>query len=655
MLPRVKHVGNEAALKQALYQGLCARQQTIDVRNYMVSPSEIAEIYRQVLNDNPDLFYVNGGLTWNYSGAYVNYVVPGYDSTYTDADVSAYQKTVQRITGMMEADWSDMEKLLFLHDYLVTHCEYDLSYERYSAYDALVVGSSVCQGYAEAFHALCARSGIASSLISSRTINHAWNLVMVGGENFYIDCTWDDPANQWYEGYCNHINFMRSRSALAENHDGTDWTAGARNVYTDVQTSTRFDDAWWTDVVTAVPMIGHTGAYTLSSNSNNFYLRDMRTGTVTSYRLPVSAVWPVFGVQYSNWNGNFCSFAAANGLFYFTLPTAVWSASPAGELSSVYTLTQNELSQGYAYGIVADGNALYYSVGKQACNTDFIRKALPIQLGPVTGECDGFAYEVLSDGTASITRCDKSGNVVIPGTLDGFTVTNLASKLFYGVSGVTSVTIPATVTGFGDDPADNNWDYVFSYCYDLTRITVEQGNPVFCSMDGVLYSKDQATLICYPCSRAGAVYHAQPQTVCCTAFASNRNLKFLFLDEPDAWWYTYAFYNDPALTVFYVPGGAAAQKADMDRSDGRVQNGSSNNLWCSLVSSESLCRLPAGLRVISSEAFRGTELPWAIVPAGCTRIEKNAFTESGLVYLQAGTDTVIENGALPDSAVVERR
>ena len=261
----------------------------------------------------------------------------------------------------------------------------------------------------------------------------------------------------------------------------------------------------------------------------------------------------------------------------------------------------------------------------------------------------------MSDGTASITRCDKSGNVVIPGTLDGFTVTNLASKLFYGVSGVTSVTIPATVTGFGDDPADNNWDYVFSYCYDLTRITVEQGNPVFCSVDGVLYSKDQATLICYPCSRAGAVYHAQPQTVCCTAFASNRNLKFLFLDEPDAWWYTYAFYNDPALTVFYVPGGAAAQKADMDRSDGRVQNGSSNNLWCSLVSSESLCRLPAGLRVISPEAFRGTELPWVIVPAGCTRIEKNAFTESGLVYLQAGTDTVIENGALPDSAVVERR
>ena len=63
MLPRVKYVGPEAALKQALYQGLCARQQTIDVRNYMVSPSEIAEIYRQVLNDNPDLFYVNGGLT----------------------------------------------------------------------------------------------------------------------------------------------------------------------------------------------------------------------------------------------------------------------------------------------------------------------------------------------------------------------------------------------------------------------------------------------------------------------------------------------------------------------------------------------------------------------------------------------------------------
>ena len=570
--------------------------------------------------------------------------------------MTVYENTLQRIMGMLDTDWTDMEKLLFLHDYLVTHCEYDLTCSRHNAHDALVVGSAVCQGYAEAFSDLCLRSGISSLVISSAAIKHAWNLVTLGGEYFYIDCTWDDPANRWYEGYCKHDNFLLSTSAFGDNHESTDWTDGTRNVYSAVTTSTRYDGAWWSDVVTAVPMIGHTGAYTLESDSSCFYLRDMATGSVASYSLPDNdASWPVFGNPYSHWYGNFCSFAAMNGLFYFTMPTEIWSANTAGQTSSVYALTQDELSQGYAYGIVAEGNTLYYNIGEKGWETDFIRKALPVQTGPVTGECDGFAYEVLADGTASVTRCDLTGNVVIPSTLDGYTVTNLASKLFYGKSGITAVTIPATVTCFGEDPTDNDWDYVFSYCYDLTSINVNQNNTAFCSVDGVLYSKDKKTLIAYPCNHAGAVYHAQPQTICCAAFASSRNLKFLFLDTPDTWWYTYTFYNDPTLTVFYMPGGTAAQKADADRKDGRVQDGTNGNLWSSFESTDSLCTLPDGLLVIEAEAFRGTDIAWLIAPVGCTRIEEDAFAECGLAYLRVGANTVIEDGALADSVVVERR
>ena len=149
------------------------------------------------------------------------------------------------------------------------------------------------------------------------------------------------------------------------------------------------------------------------------------------------------------------------------------------------------------------------------------------------GYANGFSYTVLNDGTACITRCGLTGNIVIPAQIDGYTVTCLAAQLFYSKYGVTSVSIPATVTYFGDDPTDNGWDYVFSYCDSLTAISVDAQNPAFCSVDGVLYDKGRTMLINYPCNHPGEVYHVSAPILCCTSFASCQNLKFLFLDNPD--------------------------------------------------------------------------------------------------------------------------
>lgn len=382
--PMLRGRGN-ASLKETLYDGLSTWAETIDISEYGVLTSDISAIYTQVLNEHPDLFYVTGGLGWSSIDNVVTTVSPSYDNSYSPADVAAYQNATQRIFGMLESDWSDMEKLLFFHDYLVTHCEYDLTYSNYSAYDALVVGSAVCQGYAEAFRDLCVRSGIACSLISSSAINHAWNLVTLNGEKFYIDCTWDDPYNQWYEGRCQHNNFLLGKAGLSGNHGGTDWTDGTTDVYTYDPTSSRYDSgAWWSDVVTAVPIIGHIGAYTLESDSANFFLRNLSTDAVSSFSLPVQGKWPVFNRPGYTWNGNFCSFAAANNLFYFALPTGIWSATTAGQTDSVYSLTQDELAQGYAYGIVADGNTLYYNIGESGYNNPFIRKALLSSSTPIS-------------------------------------------------------------------------------------------------------------------------------------------------------------------------------------------------------------------------------------------------------------------------------
>ena len=172
-----------------------------------------------------------------------------------------------------------------------------------------------------------------------------------------------------------------------------------------------------------------------------------------------------------------------------------------------------------------------------------------------------FTYTLLEDGTASITGCTAAGDIVIPGTIDGYTVTNLKAKLFYSKNGITSVTVPKSVTYLGPEPGASEWAYTFSYCWELQNIYVESGSQSFVSDNGVLYNKTKTILVNYPVMHAGAEYHVPTSVayLACTSFAANENLRDLYLDSANTYWMTYTFYNCPNLRVHYYPGGKTEQ------------------------------------------------------------------------------------------------
>ena len=196
---------------------------------------------------------------------------------------------------------------------------------------------------------------------------------------------------------------------------------------------------------------------------------------------------------------------------------------------------------------------------------------------------------ITSIGDAAFWNCTGLTSVTIPGsvtntgnvTFEGCTgltnvvisngVTSIGSVTFYQCAGLTSVTIPSSVTSIGFLP--------FEDCTNLMAIVVDIANPSYCSIDGVLFDKDQIVLIQYPAGKGGS--YTVPSTITsigdqtfidCTgltnitipsnmnsigqeAFTDCTNLKGLFFNgNAPSYVGMWAFYNATNVTVYYLPG-----------------------------------------------------------------------------------------------------
>lgn len=69
-------------------------------------------------------------------------------------------------------------------------------------------------------------------------------------------------------------------------------------------------------------------------------------------------------------------------------------------------------------------------------------------------------------------------------------VKKIGAQVFSGCRSITTLYIPDNVTEFATT--------AFGGLNSLTAFTVSESSPVFCTMDGILYSKDKAQLICFP-------------------------------------------------------------------------------------------------------------------------------------------------------------
>ena len=215
------------------YQDFC--RQLLEYNNEpvveeKVSKKEFQYALRQLSTDLPDVFWLTNAwfnmgskrtrLEFNYmQGCDENNIKPMHEEL---------EKAADDLIRLIPENGSDYEKILFVHDYIAQNTVYDASvdYETgsglcYTAYGCLVNKKAVCQGYAEAFTYIMNRMGIESGVCQGDTYagGHAWNYVMIDGEYYWLDITWDDTDNDTFPVSHNYFLFndeIMSRTRKAE-------------------------------------------------------------------------------------------------------------------------------------------------------------------------------------------------------------------------------------------------------------------------------------------------------------------------------------------------------------------------------------------------------------------------------------------------------
>ena len=147
---------------------------------------------------------------------------------------------VKIVECIISSSMNDFQKALEIHDWLIFNVDYDNTYSNYSAKNAFVDRSCVCQGYAEAFELLAEAAGLEATFVagvatnsSGNTESHAWNQVKISGKWYNVDTTWDDPT---YAGKpaSDHTGnrydyFLISKTQLEKDHRADSYYEGEKS------------------------------------------------------------------------------------------------------------------------------------------------------------------------------------------------------------------------------------------------------------------------------------------------------------------------------------------------------------------------------------------------------------------------------------------
>ena len=358
---------------------LSAYKDYIKNSNQATAQTNMRSVFTGVTNEHPELYYVEGTYSFymnNENGYYYeSAIIPLYNSKSYDDDL--LNQEVDRALAVVEPGMTDEQKVIALHDYLVLNCKYDKERldkgtlqsehpDTYNMYGVLVDKIAVCQGYAETYKYLLNKCGIAAHIVTSTNINHAWNLVMLNGQYYQIDTTWDDPTWDSF-GLSRHTYMLKSDNEFGhlKENAAKDWVIYADYQKADiVATSTKYDNAYWNGV--SSPLVFHDGyyyymKYEKSGLSASVYIA--RSSAIFNSNASIEKLYTGVGVWRSPsggyWGSSFGGLYEIKGKLFFNTSTGIYSMSyDTLEVTEFVNLYKNDGN--YVFGSLYRDGSIYY-------------------------------------------------------------------------------------------------------------------------------------------------------------------------------------------------------------------------------------------------------------------------------------------------------
>lgn len=198
-----------------IYEGLIKGSDKIECPIKLDS-DQLSNAIDAVLNDHPEIFWMDNNYSYSYDpadGSIKEITFSFYDFADTPEKLQTAKAEFDAAASAVISEaltyQTIVERELFIHDYICENTIYDESAPYHqSAYSALVLHRSVCAGYARSFQYLMQKTGATCYYVTGSTDkqvtvsddngSHSWNMVLINGDFYNVDCLWDDTASDSY-------------------------------------------------------------------------------------------------------------------------------------------------------------------------------------------------------------------------------------------------------------------------------------------------------------------------------------------------------------------------------------------------------------------------------------------------------------------------
>lgn len=220
---------NISAAAEEIADTLSDFNTSVDLSAYNLTQDEADDTISVMLNTHPEIFYVeDADAEIDTNTGYVHKMHFALRPDASAEEKQMEEKTREILAGI-GPNWSDVQKLLYLHNWLCDNVTYDVIANKYNdyynktIYYAIVKGEGQCDTYAITYAYLCQLCGLDVNYVLSWSIGHGWNSVNLNGNKYFIDVTSDDGDSQFPTSCIHFLNSRDKYSQIRSNGDYSDW------------------------------------------------------------------------------------------------------------------------------------------------------------------------------------------------------------------------------------------------------------------------------------------------------------------------------------------------------------------------------------------------------------------------------------------------